>query len=464
MITRAVFEAKKQALLREFVALAPAEQVGLSKKTSNLFRYRDDSRKHKLDVRSFNNVISVDANALVADVEGMTTYEDLVRETLRYGLLPPVVPELKSITIGGAVSGIGIESSSWRYGLVHETVQECEVLLADGTTVTCTPTNEHRDLFFGLPNSYGTLGYIVRLKIKLVRTKPFVQLRHLHFSDPQAYFSAVAHLVSAKSHAGEPFDYIDGTIFERDNLYITLGRFVDTIPSDPAGTTTSDYTYRQIYYKSIAQKQTDYLTTHDYIWRWDTDWFWCSSHFGVQNPLIRLLVGRRFLRSTTYWKIRHWYQGVSARRAKDSAEKLQKAESVVQDVEIPLKNAAAFLTFFQKKIGIKPVWMCPLVPGPTASRYELYRMAPGELYINFGFWDVVKSKTAHPDGYRNKLVEAKTAELGGKKSLYSTAYYDRETFWQLYNKSAYDLLKKKYDPAGRFTDLYQKTTQAGRAR
>ena len=56
--------------------------------------------------------------------------------------------------------------ASFKYGLVHETLLELEVLLGDGSVVPATPDNEHRDLFFGFPNSYGTLGYALRVKAK----------------------------------------------------------------------------------------------------------------------------------------------------------------------------------------------------------------------------------------------------------------------------------------------------------
>ena len=36
--------------------------------------------------------------------------------------MPAVVPQLKSITLGGAVAGVGIEATSFRYGLVHDTI------------------------------------------------------------------------------------------------------------------------------------------------------------------------------------------------------------------------------------------------------------------------------------------------------------------------------------------------------
>lgn len=73
--------------------------IGLQKTTSNLFRRREQTARHKLDVRSFDGVLRVDPDRMIADVEGMTTYGALVDETLRYGLLPAVVPQLKTITV-----------------------------------------------------------------------------------------------------------------------------------------------------------------------------------------------------------------------------------------------------------------------------------------------------------------------------------------------------------------------------
>ena len=62
----------------------------------------------------------------------MCTYEDLVAATLPYGLSPLVVPQLKTITLGGAVTGLGIESTSFRNGLPHESVLELDILTGTG--------------------------------------------------------------------------------------------------------------------------------------------------------------------------------------------------------------------------------------------------------------------------------------------------------------------------------------------
>src|SRR5688572_21321409 len=97
--------------------------VRLDKSTSNLFRDRTPAAARRLDVRDFNNVLSVDSARGIVEAEGMTPYVKLVDECLKHGVMPAVVPQLKSITLGGAATGCGIESSSFRYGLVHETVQ-----------------------------------------------------------------------------------------------------------------------------------------------------------------------------------------------------------------------------------------------------------------------------------------------------------------------------------------------------
>lgn len=58
-----------------------------------------------------------------------------------------------------------------------------------------------------------------------------------------------------------------------------------------------------IFYRSIQERETDRLTISDYLWRWDTDWFWCSRAFGAQNPKVRLVAEKRLLRSSFYWKL-----------------------------------------------------------------------------------------------------------------------------------------------------------------
>src|SRR5262249_32593585 len=107
-----------------------AGHVRLAQSTiSNLFRYERGAAARRISLRDFNHVLEIDEKARTAEVEGLTTYETVVRACLAKGLLPLVAPELKHITVGGATVGIGIESTCFRYGFVHDGLIEADVLL-----------------------------------------------------------------------------------------------------------------------------------------------------------------------------------------------------------------------------------------------------------------------------------------------------------------------------------------------
>ena len=438
------YEDKKQQLSRQLRQAAGG--VRLQKRTSNLFRSREQATSGRLDVRSLDQVLAVDSGAQTVEVEGMTPYVDLADACLAEGCMPLVVPQLKSITIGGAVSGIGIESSSFRHGLPHESVLDMEVLLADGEVVYCTPDNEHADLFHGMANSYGTLGYILKLRARTMPVKPYVELEQRRFGDAEAYFAAVGEACRGDA------DFVDGTIFDAGEMYLTLGRFREQAPY------RSDYTWLKMYFRSIREREQDFLSVRDYLWRWDTDWFWCSKNLYVQNLPMRLLLGRRRLNSISYQKVMRWNDRVGLMAALNRLLD-RRPESVIQDVDIPLDRAPEFLRFFLEEIGIRPVWMCPIGGHDPERYFPLYPLHGEGLYVNFGFWDIVPNPGKQPPGYFNRKVEDKVRELGGVKSLYSDAFYDEETFWQLYDGERYFELKRRYDPENRLKNLYQKCVQ-----
>jgi FAD/FMN-containing dehydrogenase len=430
-------------LVRRFRELPPDARVRLGKPSSNLFRF--GAPPPTLDASGLSGVIAVDPVARTADVAGMTTYEDLVDATLPHGLMPMVVPQLKTITLGGAVAGLGIESTSFRHGLPHESVREMEILTGAGEVVTARPDGEHADLYRGFPNSYGTLGYALRLVIDLLPVQPYVRLHHRRFTDAQA---CTDEIVEA---ADSDVDFLDGTVFDGGEQYLTTGEFVDTLP---VGVTPSDYTGQQIFYRSQQERAVDHLTVRDYIWRWDTDWFWCSRALGVQNPVVRRLWPARYRRSDVYRRIvaldrRH---GFSDRL--NTLRRRPVEEPVVQDVEIPVRNLPAFLEAFHRDIGIAPLWLCPLRLR-SGEPWTIYPMKPGDLYVNVGFWSSAPQRPGDPD-WHNRRIEQLVSDLDGHKSLYSTVHYAEDEFWRHYNGPAYRALKQRYDPRGRLPDLYSK--------
>ena len=248
---------------------------------------------------------------------------------------------------------------------------------------------------------------------------------------------------------GSDADFVDGSVFGPREMYLTEGRFVDEAPY------TSDYTWLKMYFRSIQQRSEDYLGIRDYIWRWDTDWFWCSKNLYVQNLPMRLLLGRNRLNSISYQKVMRWNNRVGF-TGRINRWLNRQPEGVVQDVDIPIEHAPEFLRFFLRDIGIRPVWMCPIGGHDMTREFPFYPLHGSGLFINFGFWDIVPNPDHHEAGYFNRKIESKVTELGGIKSLYSDSYYDEDRFWELYDGEKYAALKQRYDPQGRLKNLYQK--------
>ncbi len=450
------YDARVAALRAAYDAIPAGAPVRLAKRTSNLFRQRAATATPGLDVASFDGVLEVDPINRTAEVQGMTTYEHLVEATLAYGLMPMCVPQLKTITLGGAVTGLGIESTSFRWGLPHESVIEMDVLTGDGRVLTVSGREDdpHRDLYYGFPNSYGTLGYALRLKIELQPVLPYVRLRHVRFNTAQEMADAMAQITDMHEWEGVPVDFLDGTVFSASEQYLTLGQMV----SDRGGLVPSDYTGMDVYYRSIQHRREDLLTIHDYIWRWDTDWFWCSRAFGTQKPAIRRFWPKDKLRSDVYWKIIAWDRRTKFSTKMDRLRKCPAREEVVQDIEVPVDRLAEFLDFFHREVGIEPVWVCPLKQRDPQATWPLYEFDPTVTYVNVGFWSTVPlpEGVGPEEGRINRLIEAQVSELDGRKSLYSSAFYSPEEFWSIYGGTAYEGLRESYDPAGRLLDLYDK--------
>jgi FAD/FMN-containing dehydrogenase len=426
--------------------------VRLAKRTSNLFRGRSRA-DGGLDVSGLTGVVEVDGD--VAEVQGMCTYEHLVDVTLAHGRIPLVVPQLRTITLGGAVSGLGIESTSFRSGLPHESVLEMDVLTGAGEVVTTKPGDE---LFDAFPNSYGSLGYATRLRIELEQVPSSVALRHVRFDDAAALAAAIGEVVERREWAGERVDAVDGVAFAPDELHLTLARW-----TDEAGP-TSDYTGQQVYYRSIQQRTTDRLTVLDYLWRWDTDWFWCSRAFGAQHPLVRRVWPRRLRRSDVYWRLVALDRRLGIGDRLDRRAGRPQGERVVQDVEVPVERLAEFLAWFDREVGMRPVWLCPLRLRRQGAAdgdrpWPGYPLSAGTTYVNVGFWGVVNVGPEAPTSPRNRAIEAKVSELGGHKSLYSEAFYEPEDFDRLYGGEHLARVKARFDPDDRLTSLYDKVVR-----
>lgn len=410
---------------------------------SNLFRYQprraSSSPVRKVRLDGFTGVLGLDPAGRSVEVEGLATYETVVRYCLDHGFLPLVAPELKNITVGGAVVGIGIESTGFRHGFVHDGLIEADVLLPGGDVVTARADNEHADLLAGLPNSYGTLGYILRARIALHPAKPYVHLQTREFDTPAAYLAAM----KAETEHRET-DFVEGLFFGDGRFLLTTGRMVDSVPR------VDDIIRRNVYYRLVEQAREINLRTFDYIFRFDPDWFWNVPEGGVYD-IFRQVAPKRLRTSGFYTRFAAMKSSYLARLGRGNPN----VEPLIQDWEVPWERAEELIRFCLENVelGGRP-WAA--LPIRSPGRATCYPVRPDTLYFNLGSYCQVERPATMEPYHWTKVMDRYCFDLGGIKMLYSSTFVDREEFDRLYNGKAYRELKRKYDPDRAARDLYDK--------
>jgi FAD/FMN-containing dehydrogenase len=381
-------------------------------------RYRDD----KIDISDLTEILEVDPVKRICVAESGVTFVDLVRATLAHGLVPIVVPELKTITIGGAVAGCSIESMSFVHGGFHDTCLEYEVIAATGDVLTCTPDNEHKLVFQMVHGGFGTLGILAKLVFKLVPAKRYVHVVYEKHATIEAYQASI------KQHADDKdVDFMDGIIHSPFLYVLSVGWFVDRAPY------TNRYDRFKVYYKSTATRDEDFLETPHYFFRYDR---------GVTNVRLPLLSSTYLLKLAARF---HWLL------PKDKP-------TITLDVFVPFSKVPEFLAWYRREFGFFPLWC---VPYRRVHDYEwlvdeYWSELEDDMFLDLAIYGMKQNG----DKNYHRMMEEKLRELGGIKTLIAHNYYPEDEFWSIFNKRNYDAVKRITDPKHLFRDLYTKTCKA----
>lgn len=196
----ALHEAKISEIQKDVrAAYLSGSKIVLAKRPGEGHSARSPAYKaghYGVDVSQLTSILHIDAAEKTVKVESGVSYLTLCRETLKYGLLPLVVPEFKSITVGGAIQGIGIESSSWANGAVDESVLDATLVLGNGEV---RKASEVPELWKDVPGSNGTLTLIVDATLRLAEASTYTAVHYELFGDVDAFIRAVKDLQACSS-------------------------------------------------------------------------------------------------------------------------------------------------------------------------------------------------------------------------------------------------------------------------
>ncbi|KFX90891.1 hypothetical protein V490_06230 [Pseudogymnoascus sp. VKM F-3557] len=399
-----------------------------------------------IDISALSNVVLIDVKKRTALVEPNVPMDRLVEATLPYGLVPPVVMEFPGITAGGGFSGTSGESSSFRHGFFNDSIIEVEMILGNGEIVKAS-TSERPDLFHGAAGALGTLGTVTLMELRLVEAKKFVKTTYLRLNSVSEAIGQVH-----KETGDFQNDYVDGILFSKHHGVIITGQLTDDKPDNFPLQTFSDaadpwfYLHVQQKTENIApfSSVTEYIPLPEYLFRYDRAAFWVGRQgytyfkYIPFNSFFRWLLDD-FSHTRTLYHALH-ASGVSS-------------QFVVQDLAIPYSTANAFVDFISQEFGIWPLWLCPLRPASTPTFHPVTRdgdakeeaisTSVSRPMLSIGVWGW------GPQNYdefiaKNRALEKKLDELGGRKWLYAQTYYTEAEFWKIYDRPWYASLRSKY--------------------
>lgn len=368
----------------------------------------------------------------------------LVAETLSCGLLPKVVPEFPEITVGGAYAGTAGESSSFKYGIFDSTVSSIEIVLADGT-IEIASEAENADLLYGSAGACGTTGVVTLLGVELIDGAPFVELEYHRVSSMP---EASKYMNDAFSNPDD-LDFIDGILFTPTSGVIMTGHLAQkanpTLPTRRFTRPQDQHFYRHVekllVYQSDHFPLKEVIPIVDYLFRYNRGCFWGAKYafryFHVPFNRITRWILDPFMQASVMFHALH--------------ESGLANQGLIQDVSFPLQSTADFVDYVGKEFDCYPLWLCPLRP-TSAEKAQTWGRSFGmgrkagmdSHFCNVGVWCMVPKMGEDAFVRMNREFEKKIHSLEGLKALYAHTYYSEDEFWEVYDKEAYDSLRRKY--------------------
>ena len=339
--------------------------------STNSTRILSFKRDEMIDTSHFNDIIHIDTAKKTVRVEANVPMDKLVKATLKHGLVPPVIPEFPGITVGGAIQGGAGESSSFKWGFLSQTTNWVEYVLGNGDVRRVSDT-DHPDLFYGAAGSCGTMGVITAAEIQLLPAKKYVAASYVLV----AGFADCVEKMQAACRSGE-YDFVDAIMFEKHGGLLVCGKLSDEqIGAVQRFSRARDpwfYLHAEQLYKQ-GTTVTESVPLVDYLFRYNRGAFWVG-RFAFEIFHVPFNRFRRFILNPIL-NTRKLYQALQVSGASQ--------QYIVQDLTMPVEHAVDVLRYIDKKLGIYPLWVCPVKPAPASPL--LCNSVASDLAINIGVW------------------------------------------------------------------------------
>ncbi|XP_046745522.1 delta(24)-sterol reductase-like isoform X1 [Diprion similis] len=396
------------------------------------------------------DVLEVNVGEQYVRVEPMVTMGQLTATLGPLGWTIPVLPEIDDLTVGGLVMGTGIETSSHKHGLFQHICRAFEVVLCDGSIVRCTKENDP-DLFYSIPWSHGTLGFLLSVEIQIVPALKYVKLEY----EPVKSLKEACEVFRRQTLKKDDNQFVEGLMFSKERGVIMTGNMVSEADEDLVN--RIGRWYKPWFFKHVESKfdggpRTEYIPLRDYYHRHTRSLFWELQDiipFG-NNPIFRLLVGWMMPPKVSLLKLTQTA----------ATKKLYEENHIIQDMLVPIEHLEDSILKFHQAVQVYPLWLCPFKltaePGLVNSRTSDDRM-----YVDIGVYGVPKVKGFKPvESTRD--IEEFVRKVNGYQMLYADTYTTRMEFRKMFDHTLYDKVRDRLQCKIAFPEVYDKVKKTAR--
>ncbi|KAG5885059.1 hypothetical protein JTB14_018289 [Gonioctena quinquepunctata] len=350
------------------------------------------------------DVLQIDSERQVVRVEPMVTMGQLTATLNPMGWTIPVLPEIDDLTVGGLVMGTGVESSSHNHGLFQHICLSYELVLCDGSVVKCSQ-EENTDLFWSIPWSYGTLGILTAVEIKMIPAKKYVILTY----EPVRGLENIARKFKEAS-LNSSNEFVEALSYSDNEAVIMTGMQTDD-----------------------AEKNKDIIP------------------FG-NNPIFRFLLGWLIPPKISLLKLTQT----------EAVKKLYENNHIIQDMLVPIETLQESVRIFQKSIDVYPIWLCPFILPQNPGMVHPENTNSSKLYVDIGLYGVPKVDNFDPRE-ATRQIEKYVRDVKGFQMLYADTYMTRKEFREMFDHSLYDKLRRQMKCEEAFPEVYDKISRKARS-
>jgi len=420
---------------------------------------------HKVPVPLYD-ILGLNEEKMTVNVEPMVSVGDITRYLVPKGYTLAVTLEIADATLGGLAMGVGMTTYSHKVGLYQECVEAYEVVLGDGSLVRATKDNEYSDLYYCLPWSHGTLGFLVGLELKIVKVKPYVHMKYIPVKGKEKYCEMIRTLSGAYDKDAKLPDYLEATIYNKEEAVIMVGNFAD-IENYGQKSQINQVTkwYKPWFYKHVETFLTlgeteEFIPLREYLLRHDKAIFWVLESmipFG-NHPIFLFLLGWMLPPKPAFMKL----------TTTPTVRALTFTKQVFQDIVLPINKLEEQIDVSEKLFDTYPILVYPCRiydHGQHTGQLRPPRpdqMCPGTdwgMFNDLGVYGVpkkVRDKQRYDAVGAMRAMEKFTQEVGGYPFLYADIFMTRKEFEEMFDLTAYEQVRQKYHSEGAFPHLYEK--------